>query len=310
MTTIASTDMSNMMIARRLMMVARDAEARRNGKHVDDKSALDYYEEDQAFISASASSANDKNLAPTPVVENINVNLQDVHQQVAATNGGQVAHEALKLEASQSIEVSLELRFRSNSPMEGLLVHDKNYAESDRYLFNFKDGATFTILDKWSNKSTTVWGDPHIDVDDVEGANNGDFQDLKASDDVTTFMLEDGARVTFLARDTGIIEQVDIFKGSQHVSGIGQASSKFSPQEGLFSTKVQNDGVSAALSTPQGDVVYAGGDGNDWYDSSNQLVWGRTTGPVVLQRPSAVLEFSYKQTITQSVSIQTVVRQA
>jgi hypothetical protein len=320
MTSIASTDMSNLMVAQRLMEYAKNAEARRNGKHVDEKSALDFFQEDQAFISESASSANMQNPAPLPPIENLNINLADFNKiaedlkntakQAAQPAQGNVIQEGFTLEASQSVEIKLELRYRSNAPVDGLVVYDQNYAESDRYLFKFRDGATFTILDKWANKSTTIWGDPHVDVDDVEGEVNGDFKDLKRSDDFTTFMLKDGTRVTFKAKDSGIIEQVDIFKGSQHVIGIGQASKEFSPESGLFSKKVLEDGSSAAISTLMGDVVYAGGDGNDWFDASNQLLWGKTTGEVITTRPPATLEFSYKQTITQSISIQTITKTA
>jgi hypothetical protein len=185
-------------------------------------------------------------------------------------------------------------------------VHDQHYAESDRYLYKFADGTTFTILDKWTNRSTTVWGDPHVDVNDMEGNNNGDFKDLKSSDDITTFMLGDGTRITFTAKDAGIIERVDIFKGSQHVKGMGQAAKGFSAETGLFFNQVLNDGIPAGDTTPRGDVVHAGGDGNDWYDVNNKLVWGKTTGPLVTQRPPATLEFYYRQTISHSISTQTV----
>jgi hypothetical protein len=67
-----------------------------------------------------------------------------------------------------------------------------------------------------------------------------------------------------------------------------------------------DDGASAANKTPVGDVVYAGGDGNDWFDASNKLIWGKTTAAAVTQRPSATLEFYYKQTISQSITIQTI----
>ncbi|MCX6079819.1 MAG: DUF1521 domain-containing protein [Chloroflexi bacterium] len=315
MPSILPNDISNMMIARRLMIFSQEVEARRNGKHVHEKTALDYYEEDQAFISDSASAANKQNPTPQPPVENLNINLSDLNKNVqeiiaVQKQATQPVQEAFKLEASQSVEVTLELRYRSNAPVDGLIVHDQNFAESDRYLFNFKDGTTFTILDKWTNKSTTVWGDPHVDVDDVDGESNGDFKDLKSSDDFTTFMLKDGTRLTFNAKDSGIIEQVDIFKGSQHVKGLGQAAKEFSAETGLFSKNVLADGSSAANSTLLGDVVYAGGDGNDWFDANDKLIWGKTTGPVVTQRPPAVLEFSYRQTVTQSISIQTIARTA
>lgn len=318
MSTIASTDMSNLIVVRRLLEIAKDEEMRRSGKDVKRKSALDYMQEDQALISDSALDIQRQEASSPPPIENININLSNMHgiakgngntakQNVEQENG---AEGGFTVVSNQSVEIKMELRYRSNEPMDGLVVHDQNYAESDRYLYKFADGATFTILDKWTNKSTTIWGDPHIDVNDMEGNNNGDFKDLKTSDDVTTFMLGDGTRVTFKARDAGIIEQVDIFKGSQHITGIGEAAKDFSPETGLFNKQVLNNGLSGANTTPMGDTVHAGGDGNDWFDANNNLIWGKTTGPVVTNRPSAILEFYYKQTVSQSISIQTIATEA
>jgi hypothetical protein len=315
MNNVTANDISNLTIGLRLLEIEKNAEARRSGKHVDEKSALEYFEEDQAFISQFAQSVNTAEANPLPPIENININLSDVPglpKNDKNLNPAQqkISEEGFTVTSSQSVEIKLELRYRSNAPLEGLVVHDQNYAESDRYLFKFADGSTFTILDKWTNKSTTVWGDPHVDVDDVEGSNNGDFKDLKASDDFTTFMLQDGTRVAFTAKDAGIIEQVDIFKGSQHVRGIGSAAKEFSPETGLFSKSVLDDGKLVANKTPVGDVIYAGGDGNDWFDADNKLIWGKTTGAVVTQRPSAILEFYYKQTISQSIAVQTISKSA
>jgi hypothetical protein len=313
MSTTVSSDISNLMTVRRLLEMEEDAKARRSGKKVEEKSALDYMEEDQALISSSAVDAQKQSALSQPQIENINVNLADLQsavKQAADLPRNNQAIAGVVAQESLSVEIEMELRYQSNAPIDGLIVHDKNYAESDRYLFKFADGATFTILDKWTSKSTTIWGDPHVDVDDVEGTSDGDFKDLKSSEDVTTFMLGDGTRVTFKAKDAGIIEQVDIFKGSQHVIGIGQAAKDFSPENGLFSTTVLKDGASSASATPLGDVVSAGGDGNDWFDVNNKLIWGKTTGPVVTNRPPATLEFFYKQTVSQSVSIQTLARDA
>lgn len=304
MSNSTSIDNSNLLAARRLLEMAKQADARRSGKTVKEKSALEYMQEDQALISAPAFDAQKQEAAALPQIENINVNLSDLRNVKPQTGGTATVSE------EQSIQIEFELRYRSNTPLDGLLIHDRNYAESDRYLFKFADGATFTILDKWTSKSTTVWGDPHVDVDDVQGNSNGDFKDLKASDEFTTFMLSDGTRVTFKARDAGIIEQVDIFKGSQHVRGIGQAAEGYSPESGLFLQTVLQDGKTAAISTPSGDTVLSGGDGNDWYDSRGNLVWGKTTGPVVTQRPNAKLEFMYRQTVSQSVSVKTISKDA
>jgi hypothetical protein len=312
MSNVIETDISNLMVARRLLEIEKNAEMRRKGKHVEEKSALEYFEEDQVLLSASASSAQSAEATPMPSIENINLNLADLHKteadlaNVSKQAQANTATEGLKITSSQTVEIKMELRYRSNAPLEGLVVHDRNYAESDRYLYKFSDGSTFTILDKWTQKSTTIWGDPHVDVDDVAGNTDGDFKDLQSSDDFTTFMLQDGARVTFKAKDAGIIEQVDIYKGTQHVVGVGSAAQEFSPETGLFSKTVLRDGALAVNATPMGDVIYAGGDGNDWFDSSNKLIWGKTTGAVVTQRPSATLEFYYRQTISQSIAVQTI----
>jgi len=312
MSTIASTYLTNLMTARRLLEIAKNEELRRNGKDVEKKSALDYMQEDQALISVSAQDIHKQEVSSPPQIDNININLSDPHgiakQNVVQKKNGDAGGFAVV--SDQKIEIELEVRYRSNTPMEGLVVHDQNYAESDRYLYKFADGATFTILDKWTNKSTTIWGDPHIDVNDMAGDYNGDFKDLKTSDEFTTFMLEDGTRVTFKAKDAGLIEQVDIFKGSQHIKGTGQAAKDFAPESGLFTKQVLNDGLSSARSTSLGDTVHAGGDGNDWFNANNTRVWGKTTGPLVTQRPSAILEFYYKQTVSQSVSVQTIAAEA
>ena len=316
MTNIESDTISNLMLGRRLLTLAREADDRRNGKKIKEKSALDYFQDDQVFLSDSARSANKQNQVSIPPVENVDIKLSDIKQMgpmakpQAVTAEQAVVGNEFVLEASQQVEVKLEVRYKENTPVDGLQVYDKNFAESDRYLFQFKDGSTFTILDKWANKSTTIWGDPHIDVSDVEGSNNGDFQDMKGSNDVTTLMLADGSQVTFKAKDDGLIEQVDIYKGSQHVQGVGQGAKEFLPETGLFNLQVKNDGNRAASASKLGDVVFAGGDGNDWFDAGSKLIWGKTTGPVILQRPSAILEFSYKQTVTQSISIQTISRDA
>jgi len=312
MISVVETDISNLMIARRLLEIAKKEDARRAGKTVEDKSALEYLEEDQALISASAFDAQQQAENSRPALENINVNLSDLKKtgNIEEQNRGNITEAAFAFVENKSVEVRLELRYQSNTPIEGLVVYDQNYAESDRYLFKFADGSTFTILDKWSNKSTTIWGDPHLDLDDMEGNNNGDFKDLMGSKDITTFMLSDGTRVTFKAEDAGIIEQVDIFKGAQHIKGMGQAAQGFTAESGLFFNKVLDDGNTAASATPMGDVIHAGGDGNDWFDSNNKLVWGKTTAPVVTHRPSATLELYYKQTVSQSVSIQQIARGA
>jgi len=201
------------------------------------------------------------------------------------------------------IEVSLNV----NRPVNGLERINNNLAQTDRYLFEFKDGATFTIKDKWSGKSTTIWGDPHVDVDDIEGNANGEFSDLKESDRYTTLMLKDGSRVTITALDSGIIEKIDIFNGSQHLQGTGAASEDWESKK-LFDGDVKtSSGHDSSLS--KGDIVNVGGDGNDWFNQAGQMVWGKTTGPIIYSRPLASLEVKIKQTIEQFSFSQTIDRQ-
>jgi hypothetical protein len=103
---------------------------------------------------------------------------------------------------------------------------------------------------------------------------------------------------------------VDIFKGNQHLTGIGAGSKSWDDQNGLFANSVKADAYSALSSVPVGDTVYSGGDGNDWFDAAKKLVWGQTTGPIVTSRPSSIIEFQYNQRITQQISILQINQQA
>ena len=106
--------------------------------------------------------------------------------------------------------------------------------------------------------------------------------------------------MTFTARDNAVIENVDIYKDGQHLKGVGMASQEYSDENRLFSGDVQE---ASPASTPLGDVVKAGGDGNDWFDVSGQMVWGQTTGPAVSSRPAAALELEYSQEVTQTTAV-------
>jgi hypothetical protein len=215
----------------------------------------------------------------------------------------QVSQSQMDVSYSRQETITMELTYTPAQKVEGLIVHNQNQAESDRYLFTFNNAGTdFTILDKWTKHSTRVWGDPHVDLDDIQGEYNGEFSDLKSSDSHTTFMLMDGTRVTFNAKDNGLIEGVDLIKGSQHVHATGKASANWD-SSGLFNTQVMTDGISSESSITRGDTIFAGGDGNDWYNASGNLVWGQTTSPSINTPPPSVLEFKMSQTITESLSI-------
>lgn len=212
----------------------------------------------------------------------------------AARQAAQAATEQVNIQLERQtteVEISIDI----NKPVYGLERIDEKYAQTDRYLFEFRDGTTFVIKDKWSGKSTMIYGDPHVDVDDVQGGLDGDFKDLVESERYTTFMLQDGTRLTITALDSGIIEKVDIFHRSQHLRGTGAGASDWETQQ-LFAGDVQNSaGYESMLE--RGDVIVAGGDGNDWYNEAGALVWGKTTGPVVYSRPSLSMDVKIKQTV-------------
>ena len=108
--------------------------------------------------------------------------------------------------------------------------------------------------------------------------------------------------MTFQAGDHALIESVDIIKGNQRVHGTGQASTEWNEQNGLFNEQVLTDGYTSDTRISRGDVVFAGGDGNDWFTADKQLVWGTTTGPTVTTAPASRLEFTITHTIQDSIS--------
>lgn len=290
--------LTNLIQGRRLLIMSSEIAAQRKHKSVKTKSAKESMEEDAALINGDVSaektySATNIQAAP----QKTSINLGDLSQRFKQA---QSASSSVQVTISQSVEESMEIHLVDSSPVEGLVVRNKQLAETDRYRFEFANGSSLTILDKWSGKSTTVWGDPHVDVSDVQGQNDGDFKDLKNSNIQTTFMLKDGTRLTFTAEDSGIIQQVDIFKGSQHLTGIGAGSTKWNEADGLFATRIDEN---TSASVPVGDVVYAGGDGTDWYDSAGRLVWGKVTGPDVYNRPPSYLEINYQRRETQSIVV-------
>jgi hypothetical protein len=249
-----------MMTARRLLLRARELDARKNDPQLKTKSALDYYEEDQAILSGKEpGEAQPARMAPQLPESQVEIRLSDLIGKLKAahSNGGDGQHfvmEAVAVEMTTVVEESLTVRYEQLEPVEGLAVRNRHLAETDRYRFEFNDATTLKIVDKWTGRSTTIWGDPHVDVSDIQGNLDGDFKDLKASNSHTTFMLLDGTRLTITAEDSGVIEAVDIFKGSQHARGLGAASKSFSEKNGLFSTRVDS-GI--LYNVAMGDTIYA-----------------------------------------------------
>jgi hypothetical protein len=298
-----SNNLDQLVIARRLILLAQQAEDRRNGKKVEEKSLKDNMEADQVLLSGNAPVEAVETQPVQPTTDDTTIKLSDLIAQLKELQTQSSPSQQVQVSFKQTVEINASFSYTKLEKVNGLVRNSQNEAETDRYRFEFLDGITFKITDKWTNRSTTIWGDPHVDVDDVAGDRDGDFQDLKSSNSQTTFMLQDNTRVTITAKDDGLIEAVDIFKDSQHLTGTGQGSTLWSEENGLFASAVDKN-TAKASSLSRGDTVYAGGDGNDWFTSAGQLVWGQTTGPTVTSRPYATMQMEYHEKITQEVQVQ------
>jgi hypothetical protein len=297
-------NMQDLIAVRRLLVRASELEAHNKDPRLKTKSLKESYEEDQVTLSGNAPGADTAH-STEHKVENEHIRLKDLIQQLGLArnikDGSQAAGTQVTIQAEVSRVEEMEINYDALTPVEGLVVRNPNLAETDRYRFEFSDGTTLRIVDKWAGKSTTIWGDPHIDSSDIAGNWDGNFKDLTASDTHTTFMLKDGTRLTITARDAGVIEAVDIFKGSQHVTGVGAGSKSWSEKTAFFHPIIGDSSGSSSI--PLGDVVFAGGDGNDWFDASHKLIWGRTTGPEINTRLSAILQVNYRYSEIRKVSV-------
>jgi len=297
--TMDNANLMMLITARRMMITAERDTARRAGKAVEAASAREAMEEDEALLSGNVDGVK----PPPPKAEepvNVDVKLSDLIGRLKELREGapsSTSRESVSVTATV-VETEVTMEFEVFAPVNGLARRDQSLAETDRYRFEFSNGTTFKITDKWSGKSTTIWGDPHVDTSDEEGEYNGEFSDLKASDTHTTLLLQDGTRVTFTARDQGVIEAVDIFKGDQHLRGVGSASAEREHKQ-LFADEVDDDAASVSGGLARGDVVRAGGDGNDWFDEAGRLVWGKQTGFAPMARSYATLSVQMRQSVTQ-----------
>jgi len=303
-------DISMASAARRMMQMQEQILLRHKDPKAVTKRLKQLIDEDEALLSGKpcetsdcysghrAAEADTVQVKLSELIEKLH-NLQPGSQdgqpaEAAADGNGAAAAEAMFFH-SVATRPQLKMSYRALPRVVGLGRRDAATAETDRYLFQFSDLVTFKITDKWTGRSTTIWGDPHVDTDDQEGALNGEFSDLKGSNTHTTLQLMDGTRVTFTALDNGVIETADIFNGSQHLRGYGGAHKGVNNDTAYFSGAVDSQ---PGTLVPLGDVVTAGGDGNDWY-AGGKLLWGRTTGPVVTTRPSSVLELEYQHTVVE-----------
>lgn len=182
--------------------------------------------------------------------------------------------------AQQYVQLSLQVKATyardaeklQSHTQDGITVVDAKTLRTDRYEIRFEDADTLRITDLESGQFTRVWGDPHVDLSTVDGELNGEFSDLKRSENVTTFVLKDGTRVRFLAPDAGLIQQVDVVRGDAAVRGTGVTVENYGV--GVFHSM----GSPSNVPSDHGDVVIAGDDGATWYDATGKLIWGAGKG--------------------------------
>jgi len=181
---------------------------------------------------------------------------------------GKIRNTEFKFELDLEIKQEMQINYGwQDIKGSGLRSVNENTIDTGRYFLQFQSQSSFVIYDKTTSLSTRIWGDPHVDLSDMEGDFNGEFSDLKQSLFKTTFMLQDGTKITFNAPDSGVIETVSVKKENSFAFGIGTL-----PASNL--SENQSQPVSLLIKDTGEDVVYAGGDGNDWYDADGNLLWG------------------------------------
>ncbi|MBI9042856.1 MAG: DUF1521 domain-containing protein [Anaerolineaceae bacterium] len=311
------TSITNLQTARKLMTYAENYAKRKENPAAETVSAREMLEQDKVVLQHTSTVSQDNEIKGNFKIQQVDMKLSEFHQvsihqesRQIQFQGRNINQKETEIETTETISTEIELKISSWEDVEGLVLRDDKNAETDRYQFEFRSGTELIILDKWTLRSTRIWGDPHIDLNDLKGSNNGDFKDLKGSDYLTTFMLQDGTRVTITALDSGIIEEVDIFKGKQHLHGTGSGSSFWQSGSNFFDKEVTNNGYSETPHLNKGDVIYAGGDGNDWFNSSGFLIWGMKTGPGAISKPKFDFSMSIQHKVESNIKTHLIETQA
>ena len=332
-----SDSIQDLVSAQRVMSIMQELDKKRKNPNAQTKNLKQIKEEQDQLILSGKAPVNGKNGQTS--VENFNISLKQIKinlealQPKAGENSNQAPVQAetrlkgqgllevpeetqpqtqglMQVQAEVQVEQKTEMRYtitaNASSTAATLTLVDKKQAETERYTFDFLSPDSFRITDKETMKSTTIWGDPHVDTNDQEGNFNGEFSDLTASSTYTTFLLLDGTRITFTAKDTSVIEKVDIIVGQQHLTGAGAAAKDFSEETGFFASKINQDGNLQTSLFPIGDLVLAGGDGNDWFDYRGRLLWGATSGPLASNSvgyQGVSVQVNYTQKVIRKMSL-------
>ncbi|MCE1255574.1 MAG: hypothetical protein LWX83_18745 [Anaerolineae bacterium] len=224
--------------------------------------------------------------------------IETQHQQRYGTYSRATAKEDAQVQnstvlLSQHETVEKELIITPPHTIEGLLIRPFNHVETDRYLFELSYPLSeLTIIDKWARRSTRVWTDPSSGYSQTEDEN------LYA-----TFMLMDGSRLTISARAGGNqIVEVDLIKSIQHIHcGHGQPM-KLDTTPYRLNIHLTTDGFEADGNIPRGFVLFAGGDGNDWFTVTGKLIWGHNTNASTYSATGHRPETGVASNISQDIS--------
>ena len=121
----------------------------------------------------------------------------------------------------------------------------------------------WSLVDANGNK-TDVWGDPHVNEGDRDGATNWDFQQD------ATFMLDDGTKITCNCagkegRGGVYSDSLTITKGNQSITVSGIADND--PQIG----QPELNGGKLDMDTPDGFVFNMGDQADDWLFEGQEI---------------------------------------
>ena len=191
--------------------------------------------------------------------------------------------------------VETELTIVPNLNPDELFYLDPNLIESDRYFF-FLDfgGSNFTILDKWTTHSTQILIKP---LDDefsapfIDAMNT--VKDIKSLENIVTFMLMDGTRITIQSKKGDYFRCIDVLKNNFRCHANGSTSEDNVQHSAFFEPAIFEDGYISEATIPRGKTVFAGGKGNDWYDSSGLLIWGKAIKTNIKDPHFPILDSGY-----------------
>ncbi len=143
-------------LAYRLMLHMKAIEAKKKGDVKAEKAAKDELDKDNVEISGAGKAASASSIQAQPESDEINVSilLSDLKRffasaEVKSGNENQVQQTQI-VTIQQTIETQASLTYYSLEPVTGLVVRNRNLAETDRYRFEFQNGTTLKITDKWS----------------------------------------------------------------------------------------------------------------------------------------------------------------